>query len=283
MRHTALEASPRTKSKLRTFVGSLVPPVLRRKQKPNRDGLVRFEGNYKTWAEAEQDSEKYDMPTILEKVKNAVQQVVDNKAAYERDSVLFQKIEYELPLMACLLYVANANGGRLTVADFGGSLGSTYFQHRSAIPTSIKLRWAVIEQAHYAKCGRDNFTSNQLAFYETLDECEDLESPDIILLSGVLHYLPEPHVFMESIKKRRARYVLIDKTPLISDSDRLTVQHVPPNICSSSYPAWFFNSSRFNAQFGDTFKTLFEFKTQYFYWLEDSQVPLRGRLLVRNA
>jgi putative methyltransferase (TIGR04325 family) len=268
---------------LKSFIKSCVPPILH----PRRDSLegrVRFEGNYAGWAEAEKNSSGYDAPAILEKVKSAVQQVVDGKAAYERDSVVFHAIEYEMPLLACLLYVLNETGRRqLTVADFGGSLGSTYFQHRSAFPPSLKLRWAVVELPHFVKCGRENFSNDSLTFYEDLDECEKNESPDVILLSGVLQYLPDPYGMLESVSKRRARYLLLDKTPIYDCPDRLTIQHVPQNIYSASYPAWFLNSAHVKTALAGAFRPLIDFKTEYAYPLEGGEVPLRGTLQARNA
>ena len=266
---------------LKKFVMNCVPPILLEKTRKMR-GFVVFDGDFKTWANAQAHSTGYDAPLILSKVRNAVQQVVDGKAAYERDSVVFQTLEYEMPLLACLLYVAASNDQRLTVADFGGSLGSTYLQHRSAIPVNIKLRWNVVELPHFVKCGRENYTTDQLAFYDTLEECEAAENPDVILLSSVLHYLPDPHAFMRSLLKLKARFILIDKTPLFDSPDRLTVQNVPSSIYKASYPAWFLNASRLLNEIADRFKPMIEFDSVYAYRLDGQDVKLRGTLLVRN-
>ncbi|MDV3001980.1 MAG: hypothetical protein N5P05_003586 [Chroococcopsis gigantea SAG 12.99] len=77
------------------------------------------------------DAEGYDKDIILETVKNSLLQVKEGQAIYERDSVLFDKIEYSFPVLTMLLKVALENDSKLSVLDFGGSLGSHYFQYRN--------------------------------------------------------------------------------------------------------------------------------------------------------
>jgi hypothetical protein len=52
--------------------------------------------------------------------------VKTGEAVYERDSVLFDEIQYSFPVIAALLRVASANKGKLNVLDFGGSEKSHY-------------------------------------------------------------------------------------------------------------------------------------------------------------
>jgi hypothetical protein len=68
--------------------------------------------------------------SIAKQVRFATRQVLAGKQAYERDGVLFDKIQYSWPLLSVLLWVALKNDGRLEVVDFGGSMGTTYFQNR---------------------------------------------------------------------------------------------------------------------------------------------------------
>ncbi len=59
----------------------------------------------------------------------ATRKVVAGEAVYERDSVVFDHLEYAWPLLACLLQIA-AERRSLRVIDFGGSLGSSWRQNR---------------------------------------------------------------------------------------------------------------------------------------------------------
>ena len=80
--------------------------------------------------------------------------VVDGRAAYERDSVLFEEVEYVWPLLASLMWVGARHLGSLNVLDFGGSLGSTYFQNRIFLATLPSVRWNIVEQPRHVEVGR---------------------------------------------------------------------------------------------------------------------------------
>lgn len=86
-------------------------------------------GNFSSWNEAVIRSTGYDSQIILEKVKNSLLMVRDGMAPYERDSVIFSEVQYSFPLLSGLMWIAAQNNGRLNVLDFGGSLGSSYFQN----------------------------------------------------------------------------------------------------------------------------------------------------------
>src|SRR4051812_28170712 len=79
-------------------------------------------GNYTTWEEARKQCTGYDDLAIVEKVKSSVLKVKNGEAAYERDSVLFDEIQYSRPLLDAFQQVAAGSSGVLHVIDFGGSL-----------------------------------------------------------------------------------------------------------------------------------------------------------------
>ena len=68
------------------------------------------------------------------------------EAVYERDSVIFDHIEYSFPVLCGLLRAAVEDDGKLNVLDFGGSLGSSYYQKKGFLAVCKHLRWSIIEQ-----------------------------------------------------------------------------------------------------------------------------------------
>jgi len=207
---------------------------------------VVFQGDYHSWEAAEQAAEGYDTPAIFERVREAALKVKRGEAVFERDSVCFYHEEYRWPTLACLLRVAAEQGGKLRVLDFGGSLGSFYFQHRKHFVGLREVRWAVVEQPHFVQCGNKEFANDVLAFYETIEDCVSAGRIDVIFLSSVLQYLPEPYGWLRIFSETGIPYLLLDRTPFIDQNrDRLTVQHVPPEIYPASYPAWFFSRKMF--------------------------------------
>jgi len=206
-----------------------------------------FSGNYPSWAEARRLSRGYDEPSILEKVRHATLHVIAGRAACERDSLALPKIEYFPPLLECLLLIAAESGNRLCLLDFGGSLGSSYWQHRGFLTHLERVRWCVVEQPHFVAVGRAEIANECLCFHETIAACLEAEQPDAALLSGVLQCLEDPYGLLGSLLDRRLPFVVLDRTQFfVSDlNERITIETVHPAIYEGSYPSWFFNLGRF--------------------------------------
>jgi putative methyltransferase (TIGR04325 family) len=247
---------------LKRWMADWVPPHVRRfLNRSAGGGAVRYSGDFATWEEARRHSLGYDTPAILERVAQSMLKVQRGEAVYERDSVLFDHVEHSFPLLIGLLRAAVANSGRLNVVDIGGSLGGTYYQCRNVLEATASLRWCVVEQPLFAACGREKFQSDELRFFENLENCLATERPDIAILSSVLPYVERPHALLETVARSVPR-VIIDRTPLWSGlSDRLTVESVPDSIYgfATSYPAWILNRDGVLNHFVPRFRLVFEF------------------------
>jgi putative methyltransferase (TIGR04325 family) len=234
---------------LRRVLKQVTPPFVTAIARRNQRGSIEFSGDYKSWQEAAEHSTGYDSREILEKVRQGALKVKRGEAAFERDSVAFEAPEYRWPLLASLLdsYI-RSRGHRLHVLDFGGSLGSVYFQHRRFLDSVPDLHWSVVEQPHYVRCGRSEFQDEHLSFFESIQEALTRGPVDVALFSGVLQYLENPYEKLEEIGAARIPIVLIDRTAFTSLArDRLAVQNVPASIYSASYPHWLFSERKFQA------------------------------------
>lgn len=208
---------------------------------------ITWSGDYGSWAEALAASAGYEDSSILRKVREAALKVKSGEAAYERDSVLFYEKDYRWPVLAILLKVAALKGNRLRVLDVGGSLGSSYFQHRDFLNHLFEICWSIVEQKTFVSCGKTYFETKELSFYEDLDSGFAENPIDVVLLSGVLPYVENPYDLLGKVFSYQVPHIIIDRTPflLAGNRDRLTVQKVPPSIYPASYPAWFFNKAKF--------------------------------------
>jgi putative methyltransferase (TIGR04325 family) len=205
-----------------------------------------WSGNYASWEEARRRSTGYDAAVILDRVRAAALKVKRGEAAFERDSVMFAQPDYSQPLLAGLLWFAALNRGSLTVLDFGGSLGSTYFQHRRFLDALPAVRWNVVEQKPFVECGRELFQDERLRFFETMAEAARDTAPSVALLSGVLQYLATPFAVLDEVMRSGVPGIIVDLTGFLETGpDRITVQRVPPTIYPASYPCWFFNRTKF--------------------------------------
>lgn len=230
-----------------------------------------FSGNYSSWQEVKQVTTGYDAVGILEKVKVATLEVQAGKAAYERDSVTFEQINYSFPVLAGLLRVAVENQGSLSILDLGGSLGSSYYQYRNFLSIINQLKWSIVEQEDFVNCGKQLFESDFLKFFYSIEDCLKSEAPNVIFLSSVLQYLEAPYEYLQQIIDYGFQYIIFDRTSFLTGGgDRLTIQRVPPEIYAASYPAWFFDRENFLTYFQAKYQIVAEFEA------------LAGRIEIKN-
>ncbi len=215
-------------------------------------------GSYASWPSAMEKCGGYDDHEILEKCKNALLEIKNGTAVYERDSVLFDQKQYSWPLLASLQNVLLTDA-RLSVLDFGGSLGSSYYQNRGFLGPLEKVQWTIVEQGNFVDCGRANFEDEQLKFLYTIDECKTLYNPNVLLLSGVLQCIDTPFEWIKKLLALKIETVIIDRTAMIADSKRLTIQKVTEDIYKASYPCWFFNEGEFLNAFSAEYELLADF------------------------
>lgn len=231
-----------------------------RKFKSDNGAKYGWFGNYPSWADVMSKTDGYDSEIILQRTKNSLLKVKNGEAVYERDSVLFDKKQYPFPLLSFLLHSAAIKGRPLHILDFGGSLGSTYFQIKEFLTPNVCQSWNVIEQSHYVASGKAHFEDEQLKFYHTIDSCLKDKQIDFVLISGSIQYLEEPHLFLRKLAAYQFDFILFDRTPFHHEvNDRLTLQHVPPEIYDASYPSWFFNQEEFLNHFSDTYTVVADF------------------------
>ena len=225
-----------------------MPPALWRqlRQRSRLGGALFFEGPFDSWESAKQRSHGYDDEQILDKVLAAALKVKYGEAAFERDSVLFDEIQYSWTVTAGLMWAAALNAGHLSVLDFGGSLGSSYFQNRRVLAGLRSIRWSVVEQSHFVEAGRNEFEDGRLMFYQTTVECLNVEKPNVVLLSSVLQYLPNPYEVLEQLVDSGAELLLIDRTPFSESKEEIIgIQRASKAIYPASYPLWIFSKTKF--------------------------------------
>ena len=219
--------------------------IFRKNRKTLKAG---FFGDFASWKEAQKETTGYEKPDILAKTELSMRDILSGRAPFERDSVLMQNPEYPWPLISCLLSVAFASQGRLSVLDFGGALGSSYYQCRPFIQSIPELGWAVVEQEHYVDSGRREFALRPVTFYQHPAEACLAAKPNLLLLSSVLPYLPDPYQKFRELLELRVPQVVVDRTFFLRrPGERLTVQVVPEWIYPASYPAWFLDEAKLKA------------------------------------
>lgn len=204
-----------------------------------RKHSIYFTGDYSNWSEAVADATGYNSPLILEKALSSMRKVRDGEACFERDTVVFDHQEVSHSLLCWLLYCASSSSGSLRVMDFGGALGSSYFQNRIFLQQLVELRWGIVEQPNFVAAGLNEFQTDTLQYFYTPEACLKVLEPNFLLFSAALQYIERPWVLLDSLLALGLPYVLIDRTMAHRfGRDRLAVQHVPAWIYDASYPVW---------------------------------------------
>lgn len=231
---------------LKSVARNLAPPIVVRWFRFLLKKGNSFEGNYSSWESANARCTGYDGVEIFTQVNEAALKVKIGKAKFERDGVCFHHEEYRFEVLACLMMGAAESGGELRVLDYGGALGSFYFQHRKFISRLSSLRWCIVEQKHYVDCGRKEFENEHLKFYYSTGECFKENSINIILLSSVLQYLENPFDLLIELGKQNVEYIIIDRTPFANlERNKLVIQNVPKSIFAAKLPTWIFSETEF--------------------------------------
>ena len=143
-----------------------------------------FSGIYGDHAAARPGTLTYDDPRV-------VARLVEARSSFRWDGGLAPLYQQ---LAAALLAAAMRGGGfdgRLSVCDFGGGLGTGHAVLSAILGEAVRLEWDVVETPALAQAGNERFAGNGLRFHASLDALEGRDH-DLILVSGVLQYLPDP-------------------------------------------------------------------------------------------
>ena len=173
---------------LKKILKALLPPIVLQLRYIGRP-FYGIKGDFASWEEAEgvlqhEGLQDYAADNILQTVWEAVQTVREGKAEFERDGVLFYEKDYNYPLLAALFYALARLGKAANILDFGGSLGSTYYQNRQILlETGMTVDWNIVEQEKFVKLGRSHLPEIQF-FLLSKSSCKQ-EKPQIFCFCQV--------------------------------------------------------------------------------------------------
>jgi putative methyltransferase (TIGR04325 family) len=177
---------------------------------PTAKSQLHLTGPYSSYEAALAHSSGYASPLILAKVKQAVVEVLEGLAVYERDGTVFSSLPKGLKLRELLYKYLSPTAH---VVDFGGGLGSTFINHRDLV--LVGQHWSIIEQPAFVKAGQElaKAYSLPLEFHNNLFELSSLV--DLFILSSVLPYLSSPYDIIKQVLELAPKFIIIDRTAFI--------------------------------------------------------------------
>ena len=133
-----------------------------------------FIRGFNDWKTALDNTTTYNAEEIFSKTLDSARKVRDGLATYERDSVLFDEIQYDWQLLASLLLIAKLESNRLNVADYGGALGTSYRQNKEFLDMlDCPVKWVVVEQSRFVQIGKSEFENEVLLFSDSLNQLKN--------------------------------------------------------------------------------------------------------------
>lgn len=243
----------------------LIPPILiQLYRRIHINKYIHLFNSYDDWETAELEAFRigkanaYGSSNILDKVAESIQKVRSGEACYEQDGVVFIEEKNEWELLASLYYIL-AREDHLSICDFGGSLGSTYFRYRNKLPLN-RIKWNIVEQKNYVDYGAEHIP--ELKFFTSIEQCYKVNTEiNVVLLLSVLQFLENPYEMLERVLRFSPRYVVIDATPFstMNTFDTISLEHVPESVYKAVYPSWIFNRDMMISFFeGKGYKKTFE-------------------------
>ena len=233
------------------LIRQLIPPMLLEALRIVNPRSIRLSGHFKSWDDAMAESKGYDQNIIFEKTLDSALKVRNGIKSFERDSVLFDKIIYSWPILASLLWVAAQNSGKLRVLDFGGALGSSYFQNKKFLDHLNKVSWHIVEQPKLAELGNKHLRNQSLSFSSNIEDAFRFFHPNFVLLSSVLQYTENPCNVIADLANRDVPVIALDRTPFLNKDQKTFIlkQSVPSKIYSANYPCYLFNENEITTAF----------------------------------
>ena len=212
---------------------------------------IRLSGHYDNWDDAMAQCKGYNQNVIFEKTLASSLQVKNGLKPYERDSVLFDRIVYSWPILASLNWAAAQDSGKLRVLDFGGALGTSYFQNKKFIDHLDEVFWHIVEQPNLAELGNKHFKDESLSFSSNIENGFRFFRPNFVLLSSVLQYIEDPFSVIANLANRDVPVIALDRTPFLNEDQKTFIQKqsVPSQIYSASYPCYLFNENEITSEF----------------------------------
>jgi putative methyltransferase (TIGR04325 family) len=203
-----------------------------------------WSGDYKSWQDAMKFCSGYDDPSITEKVLSSILETKDQSDRYERDSSIIEGTP-DFAFNSLRWIKCFAEGNKINLVDFGGSLGSSFFQLKPFLD-NYSVKWNVIEQEHVSAVGKSKLENDQLKFFSNIQNIRDASSISTFFSSSALQYLQDPYKVLHDLNLREFNYLIFDRLSVLeSDKDRLTIQVVPKKRYKAIYPCWFLSKEKF--------------------------------------
>lgn len=191
--------------------------------------------------------EGYSDLCIANKIYESTERVINGEAKYERDGLLFTDDDWDVNIIASILFVMNfLKKNEINIVDFGGGMGTTYYKNQDILSKITSQNWNIIEQEVFIKFGQ-KLNNPKVKFYSSIDDfiAASGSQIDLIIISNTLQYIDNSYSLIENLH-HKSKFILINKVPLSNHfEDKLFLQKISPKIYNAIYYIRVFSKSLF--------------------------------------
>jgi putative methyltransferase (TIGR04325 family) len=203
-----------------------------------------WSGDYKSWQDAKKYCTGYDDPSITEKVLSSILETKDHADRYERDSSIIEGTP-DFAFNSLRWMKAFAKDQKINLIDFGGSLGSSFFQLKPFLD-DYSVSWNIVEQEHVSAMGESTLQNDELKFFSSIKNIPNACTISTFFSSSAIQYLQDPYKVLDDLNLGGFNYLIFDRLSVLEgEKDRLTIQVVQKNRYKAIYPCWFLSKEKF--------------------------------------
>ena len=192
--------------------------------------------------------------------------IIKNTSEYSR----FISEEKSIPITALRTALPFALGEfqpRITVLDFGGGAGTTYFEAKYFFPNKV-FKWIILETKTMVNIAESMNTKNyELKFIHDFREIENMKI-DLVIANSSLQYTDNPIDQLNQLINIKAKYIFITRTPLANEE---AIKVLQTSILGENGPqidSKLVNKTRINIQATVVSKNIFENQLKRFYQIK---------------
>ncbi len=117
-----------------------------------------------------------------------------------------------------------------SVFDLGGHIGVAYYAFRKYLHFNPNLHWTVCDVPQVVQSGREFAAGLQAAQLSFTTNFREASGTDILLTAGAVQYIETPLAEILASLARKPTHLLINRVPLSSGQDFVTLQRIGPQI-----------------------------------------------------
>jgi putative methyltransferase (TIGR04325 family) len=146
---------------------------------------------------------------------------------FVRTHIVFNPSDY-----AVLFWLSHLFKAGLTLFDYGGGIGQSYYVYQEFLRLPESSRWSVCDVSAMAARGRILAEEKQTKRLEFTTDFARAQEASILLTTGTLQYVRDDLAHLLAGLPAQPAHVLLNRVPMYEGDDYCTIQHTQHSFAS---------------------------------------------------